>query len=128
MTFQNLPVEPGSLPQVSAFDFEPMAPAYPKEVRLQHGIIWTIVVLAQVIPAVVVAKPLGLKMALLGLPVLGILMGVGFTALAVKSAKVKGWTLRDHDIAYRSGIWWRLSRPRGPASSPGLGARTRRPD
>ena len=90
MTFQNLPVEPGALPQVSAFNFQPMAPAYPKEVRLQHGIVWAIVVLAQVIPSIVVAKPLGLKMALLGLPVLGLIMGIGFTALAVKSARVKG--------------------------------------
>lgn len=107
MAFINSTIDPEALPQAAALTFEPMAPAYPREVRAQHLIGWTVVVIALCIPAVIVAKPAGLRLALVALPMLGLLLaGLGIW-LAVKGARVKGMALRDHDIAFRSGLIFR---------------------
>lgn len=107
MGFINSPVDPDLLPDAASLAFDPMAPAYPREVRTQHLITWLVIVVALAIPAVIVARPEGLRLALIGLPGLGVLLGALFTWLAVKSARVKGIALRDHDMAFRSGLIFR---------------------
>lgn len=107
MGFVNAPIDPDQLPRSATLEFQPMAPAYPREVAVQHAIAWSIVVIALTIPPLVVAKPLVLKLALIGLPVAGLGLGVLSAWLAVKAARVKGLALRQHDIAFRSGLVFR---------------------
>lgn len=107
MTFQNLPVDSELLPTVAAIQFEPMAPNYVPEVRLQQALIWSLVTIAASLPPLIVVKPVALRIALIALPFSSLLIGILLTWLAVASARAKGAALREHDIAYRSGIWWR---------------------
>lgn len=107
MTFVNLPVELDTLPRAQDLDLKPLDPRYPKEVLVQHLITWGILTLIALVPYIIVAKPPGLRRVLINLPLVFLLLGIVFSTLAVAMAKAKMMALRDHDVVFRSGIWWR---------------------
>jgi membrane protein YdbS with pleckstrin-like domain len=109
MAFVNVSVETGELPRAADLELEPMAPAYYREVLIQQLITWSIVTVALLIPFLVVTKPEGLKSFLLLAPLLGLGLALVFIPLTGKQARVKAFALRQHDIIYRSGLWWRKS-------------------
>ncbi|MGD8345965.1 MAG: PH domain-containing protein [Lysobacterales bacterium] len=86
---------------------QPMAPAYVREVMTQ----WALFALPLLIIAVIVwllpLSPLPLKLALrIGVSFIGLFM-IGLGVLLYRQAKVRGWALREHDVAYRTGLIWR---------------------
>jgi len=107
MTFQNLQITLDELPLAEQLEFEPMAANYPKEVVVQSVITWGIIIALSIVPFFLVTKPQHVKLLLLLLPAGLLLLAVLFTLLAWFSAKAKGVALRDHDIAYHSGLIWR---------------------
>ncbi len=107
MTFANLALDIDALPSARDIDLKPLDPRYRKEVLTQSLLIWGVLLLISFIPSVIVAKPPEVKTRLLLLPVIMTTATVLFTVLAVKMAAAKRMALRDHDIVFRSGLWWR---------------------
>ena len=106
MTFANPALDVDSLPSARDIELKPLDPRYPKEVLFQNAMIWGILILLSLIPSLIVAKPPALKIWLLLLPLVWLTAGVLFSALAAKMAAAKKMALRDHDIVFRSGLWW----------------------
>jgi membrane protein YdbS with pleckstrin-like domain len=84
-----------------------MAPPYVREVMSQWALFAVPLLVAGVITWLLPLSPLPLKLALrTGASVIGLFMiGLGF--LLYHQAKARGWALREHDVAYRSGLVWR---------------------
>ena len=108
MAFLNLQIDTDDLPQTADLEMEPMAPAYEREVLTQQLIVWGILFLASFIPylaAVVGPETLNKYLALLPLAVL--LLALLIIPLKIKQVRVKAVAVREHDIAYRSGLFFR---------------------
>lgn len=110
MSFQNLQIDLDTLPRAEQIEFRPMAPAYPRQVRLVHLIVFTPITLATLIAGVlliaVFATPASRIVGPL-LPVIPLTLGLVITSLAVRRARTTGLALRRHDIAYRRGVLFR---------------------
>ena len=102
MAFINLQVGLDDLPAASGLDFEPMADNYVQEVKTQQLIIWAPLLLASLVPLIIFQK-----WFLLFIPALVCLLAVLIAPLVVRKARVKGIALREHDMAFRSGLYWR---------------------
>jgi membrane protein YdbS with pleckstrin-like domain len=102
MAFVNLQVSITDLPNADELVMEPMAKAYEREVKAQQLIIW--------LPLLIISfAPFGLAQRgfLLLIPVVILLLATIVSNLVIRKSQVKGVALRDHDIAYRSGLFWR---------------------
>ena len=102
MSFTNRQLELGDLPDADRLQFEPMDKTYEREVRAQLLIVFAPLLLASLVPFLIVQKP-----ALLLITALLLLLAVLISVLALAKARVKGIALRDHDVAYRHGLFWR---------------------
>lgn len=102
MTFINLQVSVEDLPAAAGLRMEPMAPDYQKEVKLQQLIIWLPLLLASFVPLLFVQK-----LFLLLIPLVLVLLALTISRLVIRKSQVKGFALREHDMAYRSGLYWR---------------------
>jgi len=107
MTFRNIQVPLDALPAAEQLDFEPLSPAYSTEVMVQSLIIFSILLVVSTIPMFVVPDSAGIKPYLLWIPIGVALLAVLITWVAIQAAKAMGVALRDHDIAFRSGLIWR---------------------
>ncbi len=102
MAFVNLQVNLADLPTARELEMEPMSPAYIREVKTQLLIIWAPLLMGAFIPSVLAGQ-----VFLLAIPALLLLLAFLISALVIKKARIKGIALRDHDIASRSGLFWR---------------------
>jgi len=102
MTFINLQVSVEDLPVAAGLQMEPMAADYQKEVKLQQMIIWLPLLLLSFVPLLLVQK-----LFLLLIPLLIALLALTISRLVIRKSQVKGFALREHDMAYRSGLYWR---------------------
>ena len=102
MAFVNLQVGIKDLPNADELVMEPMAAAYEREVKVQQLIIWLPLVIASFVPFVLAQINF-----LLLIPGALLLLAVIIFRLVIKKSKVKGVALREFDIAYRSGLYWR---------------------
>ena len=107
MSFQNTQVALSELPAADHLDFEPMADAYPREVVVQSIISWIVLLGLSVVPVFVVPDTVDLAVPFQWLPLLILVLAIFATWLAWRAARVKGMALREHDIAYRTGLIWR---------------------
>lgn len=107
MTFHNLQVDSEAIPQATALELEPMAPAYLREVLTQHVITWGLLLPVSFIPYVLVVTPAAVKNGLLLLPLAIFLLATLLIPLAIKQVRIKAMAMREHDIAYCSGLIWR---------------------
>jgi membrane protein YdbS with pleckstrin-like domain len=110
LSFQNLRVDVDGLPQAERIEFQPMAPAYPRQVLVTSLLVFAPIVFASLVagvfliavfrtPAAFVIGPL--------LPVIPLSLAALSIPLAVRRAKTAGYALRDHDIAFRRGLFFR---------------------
>ena len=107
MSFSNLVVDPTEIPQAGDIPFLPLAPAYPREVLVQGLLVSVPFVLASAFPAIIVVKPVALKLWLMLLPMLPLALGLILVPLNVRRARRAGFALREHDIAFRKGLYFR---------------------
>jgi membrane protein YdbS with pleckstrin-like domain len=107
MAFLNLQIDRNDIPKATALQMEPMAPAYLREVLTQHLIGWGIVLPLSFVPYLLVVNPETLKSGLLLLPLAVLLPAALIVPLAIKRVRVKSMAMREHDIAYCSGLFWR---------------------
>lgn len=102
MTFVNLQISMNDLPITAELEMEPMADAYEREVKVQQLIIWLPLLVLSVIPFLVLQF-----VFLLLIPAFVLLLAAIISRLVIRKSQVKGIALREHDIAYRSGLYWR---------------------
>lgn len=102
MAFINVQVGMDELPEADQLALEPMAPSYQSEVRTQQWIIWLPLILASFVPLAIVQH-----IALAVIPVVMLVLAGIISRLVINQAKVKALALRDFDIAFRSGLYWR---------------------
>lgn len=101
MSFVNLQISPDVLPTADALEWLPMADAYEREVRLQQWIIWLPIFLLSFLPVLITQIAF-----LLLVPALVLMLALSISRLVIKKTRLKGYALREHDIAYRSGLYW----------------------
>lgn len=102
MTFINLQISMQDLPIAAELEMEPMAAAYEREVKVQQLIIWLPLLILSFIPFLLLQF-----VFLLLIPALVLLLATIISRLVIRKSQVKGIALREHDIAYRSGLYWR---------------------
>ncbi|MEM9303061.1 MAG: PH domain-containing protein [Pseudomonadota bacterium] len=107
MGFRNLQVDEADVPRAAVLELQPMAPAYQKEVRTQQFLTWVPIVLLGFIPSVLVASPSTVKFGLLAIPAFSLLLAAGLVPLILAQARVKAFAVREHDVALRSGLYFR---------------------
>ena len=102
MTFVNLQVNTADLPIADELVMEPMAAAYEREVKTQQLFIWLPLLIVSLLPFV-----LAQFIFLLLIPAFLLLLAIMISRLVIRKSQVKGIALREFDIAYRSGLFWR---------------------
>lgn len=107
MAFTNLQIDTDELPRAEDLQMQPMAEVYRRESLTQMMIIFIPLLVISLVPQLFPITPPLLKSLLLLVPPAILLTGGLVTLLVIKQIKVKGYALRDHDIAYRSGLFWR---------------------
>lgn len=107
MTFLNLQIDSNTLPAARALEMEPMAPQYVREVLSQQSIVFGIVLLVSLIPYLVIPDSVAIRNYFAGLPLVVMLLAAAIIPLTLKMTRIRGIALRQHDIVYRSGLYWR---------------------
>jgi len=102
MAFVNLQLNLSELPNADELVMEPMAETYEREVKTQLLIIFLPILIASVLPFLFTQI-----MLLLMIPVFALLVATLISTLVIRKARVKGVALREFDVAYRSGLFWR---------------------
>lgn len=102
MAFENLQIKMEALPIAAELEMEPMADSYEKEVKTQLLIIWLPVIVLSFLPLL-----LAQRIFLLAIPALVLLLAAIISRLVIKKSRLKGIALREHDMAFRSGLYWR---------------------
>ncbi len=102
MAFVNVQVDLADLPQADELVMEPMAPSYEREVKTQQFIIWVPIVLLSFLPVLLTQF-----IWLLAIPMFVLILAGIISRLVIKKALVKGFAMREFDIAYCSGLFWR---------------------
>ena len=102
MAFVNLQIELSTLPVADELVMEPMAESYEREVKTQLLIIFLPILIASVLPFLLTQI-----VYLLAIPAFVALLMVIISRLVIRKALVKGVALREFDVAYRSGLFWR---------------------
>jgi membrane protein YdbS with pleckstrin-like domain len=107
MVFINQQVDSESLPRAESLQMQPMAPAYVREVMTQWALFALPLLMAGAIVWLLPLSSFSLKLGLrIPASVIGLIMvGLGF--LLYHQARARGWALRQHDVAYRTGLIWR---------------------
>jgi len=110
MSFQNLQVDLEELPQAERIEFQPMAPDYPRQVLIGNLLVFAPIVLAASVTGLVLVLAFGTPASfVIGplLPAIPLLLAALLVPLSVRRAKTAGFALRDHDIAFRRGVFFR---------------------
>ena len=102
MAFVNLQINLSELPIADELVMEPMAESYVREVKTQLLIIFLPILIASVLPFLLTQITL-----LLAVPVFVLMLATVISRLVIQKAQVKGVSLREFDVAYRSGLFWR---------------------
>ncbi len=107
MAFQNLQIDTDDLPQAADLEMEPMAPAYAREVLTEQLLAWGIVFLVSIIPTLLLSSWVVLRQFPGLTPVIVLFLAALIIPLKMKQVRVKGMAVRELDIAYRSGLFFR---------------------
>lgn len=105
--FANQQIDNDSLPRAEEIRMRPMAPAYVREVMTQWGLFAIALVLVGVVTWLFPLPDKPLLIALRYGTLVAIVLMAGLGLLLYRQALVRGWALRDYDIAYRSGLVFR---------------------
>ena len=105
--FVNPQIDAEVLPRAEDIVMRPMAPSYVREVMTQ----WSLFLVPVLIAAAVIwllplqPEPLKITLRILSGVVVTLLLALGL--LVYRQAQIRGWALREHDVAYRSGLVFR---------------------
>lgn len=106
MAFTNVQIDPAELPQAAELSLQRLPAAHRREILAQSVITVVILMLPSlVLMATPVTSRIGNAVFLPPALVLG--FGALFTTLALVRYRHKGYALRTHDVAFRTGLFWR---------------------
>ena len=91
-----------SLPVADELVMEPMDQSYQREVKMQLLIIFLPILIASLLPFLLTQI-----VYLMAIPAFVFLLAAIISKLVIKKSLIKGVALREFDIAYRSGLFWR---------------------
>ncbi|MEE4173781.1 MAG: PH domain-containing protein [Xanthomonadales bacterium] len=106
MAFTNLQIDPDTLPRAEELDLKRLPPAHRRELLTQALITTGIFLLPSAIPLI---TPLEERVGnfVLAPPAVVIAFGLLLTGLALVRYRHKGYALREHDVVFRNGLFWR---------------------
>lgn len=106
MSFSNQQIDTGTLPKAAELELQRLPMEHRREVLTQSLITVAIFCLLSLVPLV---TPLHDKIGGFAYFPLGLVLLLGglFTSLALVRYRHKGYALREHDIAFRTGLIWR---------------------
>lgn len=106
MAFTNLQVHTQSLPRATELSLQPLPAAHRRELLAQALITTAIFLLPSAIPLI---TPLQERIGnfVLAPPLVVVALGILLTGLALIRYRHKGYALREHDIAFSRGLFWR---------------------
>lgn len=108
MSFTNPCVEIDSLPRAETLAWTAMPPEHRREVLVQSALSVGVLFVVALAQGLLIPYPAFLRWVFtLLVPAAVLLLGAGITVLLLKKVAMKGWALREHDIAFRSGLVWR---------------------
>lgn len=107
MAFTNRQLDTDSLPRAAELELHGLPPEHRQEILVQSLITFVILLLPSFVPLVVSGFQGEDRPWLWGLPVLVLILGALVTALALVRFRKKGYALREHDVAFRTGLFWR---------------------
>lgn len=104
--FSNEPIAARSIPRASSVQFSPLDPAHAAQLMTEHGLALALATAAAVAGHVFgVAFLPALPLALILTAALG--LAAMILVLDRLVAKYRGYSLRERDLLYRSGVIWR---------------------
>ena len=105
MSFTNQNIDPASLPSANRLEWQVMPPEHRHEVIFQAGIAAVVLALVSLIP-MALPLPEGFRWPSWQVPLTVCALCLLVALLQLRMIRMKGFALRDHDIAYRSGLYW----------------------
>jgi membrane protein YdbS with pleckstrin-like domain len=107
MAFQNQQIETQALPAANALELTALPEEHRREVLVQGAITVGIMLCFAFIPQLIVAIPGTVRVWLLLIPAGIAVGGVLITALLLIRLRHKGYAMREHDIVFCTGLFWR---------------------
>lgn len=107
MSFSNLQLDTRELPRARDLTLNSLPEEYRREIIVQSLITLGILTVISLIPQLIfVIDPLVRRWLLL-IPTLVLALGGLITALLLIRYRHKGYAMREHDIVFRAGLFWR---------------------
>lgn len=107
MSFTNLQIEIGELPQARELDLKRLPAEHRREIIVQSMVTLGILTVLSLIPQLITAIDPTIRRGLLLWPVLILMVGGLITWLMLIRYRHKGYAMRAHDIVFRTGLFWR---------------------
>jgi len=107
MAFTNQQIDPGTLPRATELKLDRLPEAHRREILTQSLITLGILLVPALAPQAILPIPEPVRLGLLAIPVSVLALGIPLTALALVRYRHKGYALREHDVAFRTGLFWR---------------------
>jgi len=104
MSFTNVTLDPADLPTIEAVTYQPLSPVYPSINTGITALVFVISILVFLLVAFLLNFPLWIKLTL---PSILLVIAASMTRLALEAARVKRFAIREHDILFESGVFWR---------------------
>ncbi len=106
MAFTNLQIDPAGLPKAAELELQRLPAAHRREI-LTQGVITIIILMLPSLATLLTPLESRIGDVVFLPPALVLFFGVIFTALALVRYRHKGYALRTHDVAFRTGLFWR---------------------
>lgn len=104
MSFTNIAIDLADLPTIEAVTYQPLSPVYPRLSAGTTALVFGISILIFLQAAFLLNFALWMKLTL---PCLLLVVGAATTRFALEAARVKRFAVREHDILFESGVFWR---------------------
>jgi membrane protein YdbS with pleckstrin-like domain len=104
MSFTNTIIDPADLPTFEAVTYQPLSPVYPRINTSIMALVFTIGILVFVLGSFILNFPLWVKLTV---PSILLVIAALVTRFVLEAARVKRYAIRQHDILFESGVFWR---------------------
>ena len=102
--FRNSEIALEDLPDMEDLDWQPMHPSYARRMQIERLIITLIALAGSAVPYLVVGAEFAPTVPLW---VLVIVFAIPFLGCPLISVPRRGYVVRDNDIVFKSGVFWR---------------------
>ena len=104
MSFTNIAIDPANLPTFEAVTYQPLSPVYPSLNTGITALVFGMTIVVFLLVASLLNFPLWIKLTL---PSILLVIAALMTRFTLEAARVKRFAIREHDILFASGVFWR---------------------